>query len=228
MDDSCVRLVAWIDGELEPNEAALVELHLEGCRECQSKLAAYRQASVTFAAACDRAASATVGVPAPDIPRAVYAAGLAAAVALVLLLLSEHGLPRIAPTQEQLRRTVNTTSGPIEDLQSDGDESPANSVIGDSAGRNVRYREQAQRPANRRLEATAPLMASQAERVPPDSYVLQPGIEITIPPDALFPPGAVPDGVSFVAHVTLGPDGSAERMSFQPRVVEFEGRANRP
>jgi hypothetical protein len=56
----------------------------------------------------------------------------------------------------------------------------------------------------------------------------EPAIEIAIPSDAMFPPGAVPEGVSFVADVTLGADGSAERLRLQPRLVKFERGATRP
>jgi hypothetical protein len=53
-------------------------------------------------------------------------------------------------------------------------------------------------------------------------------IEITIPSDAIFPTGAVPDGVSFVAEVTLAADGTAEGLRLQPRFVESERRTVRP
>jgi hypothetical protein len=56
----------------------------------------------------------------------------------------------------------------------------------------------------------------------------EPAIEITIPSDAMFPPGAVPEGVSFVAEVILGADGSAERLRLQPQFVTLERRATRP
>jgi len=44
----------------------------------------------------------------------------------------------------------------------------------------------------------------------------EPDIQITIPAEAMFPPGAVPEGVSFVADLSLAPDGSVEGLRLQP------------
>jgi hypothetical protein len=67
----------------------------------------------------------------------------------------------------------------------------------------------------------APLPVRSVESVPSG-----PSIEIAISSDAIFPPGAMPEGMSFVANVTLGPDGSAERLGLRPRLAGFERRAN--
>lgn len=53
-------------------------------------------------------------------------------------------------------------------------------------------------------------------------------IQIAIPAEAIFPPGAVPDGVSFVADVSIAADGSAQRLSLHPRLVEPERRPDLP
>jgi hypothetical protein len=72
----------------------------------------------------------------------------------------------------------------------------------------------AAKPVHHTLAARRPMQS--AELLP-----AQPAIEIAIPWDAMFPPGAVPEGVSFVADLTLGADGSAERLRLQPRLVKF-------
>jgi hypothetical protein len=41
-------------------------------------------------------------------------------------------------------------------------------------------------------------------------------IEIVIPAEAVFPPGAVPEGVSFNADLTIGADGSARGLWLRP------------
>jgi hypothetical protein len=53
-------------------------------------------------------------------------------------------------------------------------------------------------------------------------------VYIAIPADALFPPGAFPEGVGFVADVNLRPDGSAQRLRLQPQLVGFQTRGTRP
>jgi hypothetical protein len=32
----------------------------------------------------------------------------------------------------------------------------------------------------------------------------------------MFPPGAVPEGINFIAELSIGPDGSAERVRLRP------------
>jgi hypothetical protein len=44
----------------------------------------------------------------------------------------------------------------------------------------------------------------------------QPEIEIAIPAEAIFPPGAVPEGFQFVADVSIGADGSAQSLRLRP------------
>jgi anti-sigma factor RsiW len=43
-----------------------------------------------------------------------------------------------------------------------------------------------------------------------------PEIEIAIPAEALFPPGAVPEGFQFVADISIGADGSAQSLRLRP------------
>jgi Putative zinc-finger len=41
-------------------------------------------------------------------------------------------------------------------------------------------------------------------------------VQIAIPAEAMFPPGAMPEGMSFIAEVSIGPDGSVERLRLRP------------
>jgi hypothetical protein len=43
-----------------------------------------------------------------------------------------------------------------------------------------------------------------------------PEIEIAIPAEALFPPGAAPEGFQFVADISIGADGSAQSLRLRP------------
>jgi hypothetical protein len=53
-------------------------------------------------------------------------------------------------------------------------------------------------------------------------------IQIAIPADEMFPPGAVPEGMHFVADLTIAADGSAERLRLRPRLAGFERRTTLP
>jgi anti-sigma factor RsiW len=47
----------------------------------------------------------------------------------------------------------------------------------------------------------------------------QPGetdIQIAIPAEAIFPPGALPEGFQFIADVTIAPDGSPQGLRLRP------------
>jgi hypothetical protein len=41
----------------------------------------------------------------------------------------------------------------------------------------------------------------------------------------MFPPGAVPEGINFVAELSIAQDGSAQRLRLQPRLVGWERRS---
>ena len=44
----------------------------------------------------------------------------------------------------------------------------------------------------------------------------EPAIQIAIPADAMFPPGAVPEGVTYVANLSFAADGSVQGFRLQP------------
>ena len=78
----------------------------------------------------------------------------------------------------------------------------------------------ASRPSPR-WHATPHLRAQASNTLPPE-----PAIQVTIPAEDMFPPGAVPEGVSFTADMSLGPNGSAQQVRLRPRLVGFERRTN--
>ena len=49
-----------------------------------------------------------------------------------------------------------------------------------------------------------------------DWAIAQPGIQIAIPADSMFPPGAVPEGVAYIANVSFAADGSLQGFRLQP------------
>lgn len=69
--------------------------------------------------------------------------------------------------------------------------------------------------------------AAQVQRVPPRHEFApvkssraewasdEPDIQIVIPAEAMFPPGAVPEGITFVADVSMASDGSVQGLRIQ-------------
>jgi anti-sigma factor RsiW len=49
-----------------------------------------------------------------------------------------------------------------------------------------------------------------------NSGLAEPAIEINIPAEAMFPPGAVPEGVNFIADLSIAADGSVQRLRLRP------------
>lgn len=63
----------------------------------------------------------------------------------------------------------------------------------------------------RRRRPVAPVQARFAKWQPVETAV-----QITIPADTMFAPGAIPEGMNFVAELSIGPDGSVERLRLRP------------
>ncbi|HXS94554.1 MAG TPA: zf-HC2 domain-containing protein [Candidatus Limnocylindrales bacterium] len=92
----CERdLVAWMDGELEPAEAAVMGAHIESCAECIGRLRAYRQAGSDFAAYRD--AVVARGVRAATRHRWVLAGALAASLLVAAALMRTSPEPPRRP-----------------------------------------------------------------------------------------------------------------------------------
>jgi hypothetical protein len=48
------------------------------------------------------------------------------------------------------------------------------------------------------------------------NWLAEPRIQTAIPADAMFPPGAVPEGISFIAELSIAADGSAQQLHLRP------------
>jgi hypothetical protein len=208
MCDLSGKLIAWMDDELLERETALVEAHLAECEECRGRLSAYRQASRAFAACCDQATG--VSEPRKTLRWVLLTVGTAAAVALLVVM-----MPRRAE-QSSAKGDPSATIHPA-----------FAAVIPEAALPTEQAAPTRAAPTHRKRVTEARAATQAAERLPA-AMPVGPAIEIAIPSDAMFPPGAVPQGFSFIADVTVGADGSAERLSWEPRLVDSEGRATRP
>ncbi len=210
MCDFSGKLIAWLDHELPAEEAAEVERHLEGCSECRSGVDAYKRVTGEFDAYCDAAIASTVRRGAPRWAPVASAAGAVAALAALFLAMPRTRLepPAFHPPQTEVAVSPAVVAPAV----------PA-SV---SSIQRV-HRRQAATPASIRDANSAPVQNQNAYFLPDE-----PMIQIAIPADEMFPPGAVPEGIHFVADLTIAADGSAERLRLRPRLAGFERRTTQP
>jgi hypothetical protein len=204
------KLIAWLDRELPAEEAAEVERHLENCAECRVDVESYQRVSseideycvAAFASSAHRAASRWTPV--------VLGAGAAAALLALFLAMprTRFAPPVFHAPQAAVAASpvVNTTAAPVSVR-------PVHTI----------HRRRAATPVSVREGTAAPVQNQNAYLLPDE-----PMIQIAIPADEMFPPGAVPEGMHFVADLTIAADGSAERLQLRPRLAGFERRTTQP
>ena len=191
--DCSETLVAWLDGELSTDEAAHLEQHLAACLECHTKADAYKKVSVTVQAYCDAATTSETHRATP-LRVLPYVGAAAAAAALAFFLLQ----PR--PRESAVQPAPATPS-----VVAIPDAKPA-SLAPSPHIKPVRVRHSAE-----------PLQGLQT-----NSPTAESAVQIAIPAEALFPPGAFPQGVAFVADLSIAPDGSPQRLHLEPQLIQFE------
>jgi anti-sigma factor RsiW len=193
------KLMAWLDRELGDDEMADVQGHIRECMECQSRVKKYEQVSETFDAYCD----ALMGVKVRRrMPRWVPALAAAAAIAIAVTL----GLTLPRRRAERQAIPPFAASAPAAVILEPTLQSTAEPI----------------KPIRRR-HAAPRVQAPTAHWVP-----AEPAIEIAIPAESMFPPGAFPEGVNFTADVSFAPDGSAEQVRLRPRLIGFQRRGTQP
>jgi hypothetical protein len=193
--DCSEKLVAWLDGELSIDEAAYLEQHLAACRECGTKVDAYRKVSVAVQAYWHAATTSGTHRAAP-LRVLPYVGAAAAAAAMAFFLLRPD--PRLLEPAVQ-PAPVTSSVVAVPDVRP---ASPAPSA----RIKPVRVRHSTESP-----------QSWQTNSPPTESAV-----QIAIPAEALFPPGAVPQGVAFVADLSIAPDGSPQRLHLEPQLIQFE------
>ena len=205
------KLIAWLDGELPAEDAMGVERHLEFCIECRSRVEAYRQVTTAFEQYCDAYGDAAMAsAPSRKLRRHVLtvweAMALAAAAIAALFLFVARAHVQLLPVGAPAP-LVGTSAVPRSNLAAD--------------------RRQGAEPMNISAEQTGQAGAS-PQTYDANGLAAEPAVEIAIPADAILPPGAVPEGVSFAADVTIAPDGSAQQIRLRPQLTEYERRSNQP
>jgi anti-sigma factor RsiW len=187
MCDYSGKLIAWMDGELPDDEAAAVDRHLGGCSECRERVETYRGVSGAFAAYCASAMEATTRRRWPQW--APVLAGAAAAVVLAVVFQTTVFHSASKPTAVQ--RDV-------------ADASP------------VSLDETVQQPLERVHRPYSVARRKTLRQTRQANWVsAEPTIQITIPAEAMFAPGAVPEGTTFIADLRMAPDGALQGISLQ-------------
>jgi anti-sigma factor RsiW len=183
MCDVQAKLIAWLDRELPADEASAMERHVESCEECRRWVATYGQVGEALDAYCD----AVMAAKAPRrvqrwLPVLSGAVVVAASVMLLAFLRTRVEPPPIVAP------TVASVSVP-------------NPVTAAAA-------EPAPRKATMRRHRAAPRVQERGTEV----QAMDTAIEIAIPAEAMFPPGAVPYGINFIAELRIAPDGSVKQV----------------
>jgi anti-sigma factor RsiW len=177
------KLIGWIDRELPADQADEVERHVETCEGCRCWVATYGQVGEAFDAYCD----AVMAAKAPRrgsrwVPVLPGAVVVAASVMLLAFLRTRVEPPPIVAP------TVASASVP-------------NPVPAPAA-------EPAPRKATIRRHRAAPRVQERGTEM----QAMDTAIEIAIPAEAMFPPGAVPNGINFIAELRIAPDGSVKQV----------------
>lgn len=214
------KLIAWMDGEVAPREAAEIAGHVEKCAECRNCITEFARVSGEFAQYCDAMLAAQERWAARRWAPALCAA---AAVAAALVALVMAFLPvRVQRPSAPIAVVVASASPELASKAVPREAAPANA--------STRLKHPA---ASVRNGATFPHLCSGPGCVStknvsraPEPAVNDAAIQIAIPAEAMFPPGAVPDGVNFVADVSIGADGNVQELRLRPRLIRFERSAN--
>jgi anti-sigma factor RsiW len=194
--------MAWLDRELGNDEMVELERHIGACSECRSRLESYKQSSATFDAYCDAVVSAKTHrrrVP-RWVPALTTAAAAAITATLVLALLRARVEPPALPPPVQVQVEVQAHP-PAMVLENVPAPTPA-------PGKTMH------RPRTTPGTLRQTVIWQPTERA----------IQISIPAESMFPPGAVPQGVNFIADLSIAADGSAEQIRLRPRLMEVQRR----
>ena len=187
MCEISAKLIAWLDQELPENEAADVEQHVRGCEDCQRLVSSYEATSTLFDGYCEAVLASEQPRKMPVwTPVLAAAVVTAAVVGIVLAFLPAH--------VEQIPARPPIAAAPPAMVHS-AEALPA-------------------KRSQRRQQAIAPIQNPQHNEQ--TSWASEPAIQVTIPADAMFPPGAVPEGVNFVADISIAADGLPDRLQLRP------------
>jgi hypothetical protein len=223
------KLVAWMDGEVGPAEAAALERHFSSCAECRNSVAQYREASEAFASYRDAAVATVFAHRETHRPqRGIWTTvGCAAAIALLLVAVSRHRLkvlPReagivVSSSPSAARETPGTDPKTVAEARTRPSQVSATSH---SVATRTPKRQHARAADHRRRDTDE----NASESVKEMSMPAEPSIEVVVPADGMFPPGAMPQGMSYEANVMVR--AGSEPSGVGAQLTGFERRRTQP
>src|SRR6267154_4273617 len=184
MCDAENNLVAWLDGELSVEQAASVERHVSVCEECRGRIAVFRRVSESVDLYCGAVTAANARPHVPRWAKPVLAFGGAAAIVLFVVVPrnSVPPPPVLTPT--------------IADASTIARNSAATISAAETSPRSAKLRG----TIHQRPHVGSAVNAETSKWQPNESAV-----QIAIPADAVFPSGAMPKGLHFVAELSISP-----------------------
>jgi anti-sigma factor RsiW len=182
-------LIAWLDGELPLEEAAVVEQHVAGCAACRAHVSAYRRVSADLAAYFGTAPEPAARPAGRTWLPVAAVAAVAAAIGIVVWIAATH--ERIEMTSNASRPVVAVPEH-VGAVRLDAPAAPH----GVSAS-----------VSPHGVAKTKPMRSQEVVRPVDRAQASEPEIEILVPADAVFPPGAMPPGIQFRANISVSGDG---------------------
>jgi hypothetical protein len=187
MCDFSGRLVAWMDRELPEREAADVERHVRECSECRGRADAYEHVSRAIVAYCD------VSMEKKTRRRLKrWVPLLASAAAAAVLVMVFHPVFHPTTVKQMPVPPQVAHAGPTVIVETETETAP-----------------RLVKKVHRR-HVTVPMKTPNATWAS-----AEPAIQIAIPAEAMFPPGAVPEGITFIADLSMAADGSVQGLRLQ-------------
>jgi anti-sigma factor RsiW len=193
-----------MDGELAKSEAAEVEQHVRACPACGKCVSACEEICREFAAYYAAFTQTRPVALRQKVSSWVPIAASVAAVAAMLMIAFMTRSAKQVPTIQQAAAIPSTVeTSPIPKTTAPASQPAAQDHY-------PPYRQQ------KAIRVGQPHRTTKLDSTKAEWAIIEPAIEIAIPAEAMFPPGAVPEGVTYIANVSLGPDGLVRGLRLQP------------
>jgi hypothetical protein len=215
MCEHSVRLVGWLDREMQPDDAAEMERHVAECAECQKAVAEFENASNSFEEYCEALAQSK------EERKSTHVAPIWWAAAATVLLTVVVAYPR---RHDAALTQTPRMAQPVQTVSSE----PVTAKAAENVSAPFQHDHHAARSRARRGDGGAACCAQEMQSDNVSWAAEEPSVQIAIPSEAMFPPGAVPEGVNFVADVSIGADGRVEQLRLRPRPAGLERRTDQP
>ena len=192
------RLIAWMDGELSESEAVEVEQHVRACPACGKCFSACEEICHEFAAYYAAFTQTRPIVRSRKVFRWVpVAAAVGAFAAMLAIAFMPRSTKQVPEVQQVVAASSLVVTAPVAETSAPASRSAPEDHY-------PPYRQQ------KAITVGRPSRTTKLESTSADWAMAEPAIQIVIPAAAMFPPGAVPEGVTYIANVSLGVNGSVQ------------------